>query len=126
MVLFLHTDLVNPAKGKFLLVASISRDNTEVGLVIINTNKSPFAPMNPAVDERQWVLPADDRRIVMYDSFADCSQLKTRPYSEVVQWLNTEKVYRGRLNGRELYRVKELLATAPTIATIVKKRLGLL
>ncbi|MCC3156432.1 hypothetical protein LJ737_04240 [Hymenobacter sp. 15J16-1T3B] len=126
MVLLVFTDLVNPAKVKYLIVASISPDRSKVGLVIVSTHQNPFASKNPEIAARQWVLRADDRHIVMYNSFADCAQVKVRPYDEVQGWLSTPRVLRGRLSGKELHKVLELLRTAPTITPATKRDLGLI
>lgn len=127
MVLFVHTDLVNPAKNKYLIVASISSDKQHVGLVVVGSNPSPFAVKNPAVRDRQWVLPKDQRNLVaLYDSYANCADLKTKPMSEVQAWLVSKpRACKGHLTGRELHLVKDLLRSAPTINQALKTLVGL-
>jgi hypothetical protein len=127
MVLLTYTTLVSPPKDKYLIVASISPDGSNVGLVIAGSRPNPFAARSPVVAELQLLLPKDQRNLfALYSSYADCSTMKVVPFSEVQNWINSDaRIIRGHLSGRERYKVKELLSTAPTIDQAMKTLVGL-
>lgn len=127
MVLFVHTDLVDPSKHKYLIVSYISPRKIDVGLVIVGTHPSPFGAKNPAIGDRQLLIPKDQRNLfTLYSSYANCADIKLRPFSEVQGWIDDNpSVIRGYLTGRELYKIKGHVSTAPTINQALKDRLGI-
>jgi hypothetical protein len=127
MVLLTYTTLVNPPSDKYLVIASISGDSTNVGLVIVGSRRNPFSARNPDIAKRQLLLPKDQRNLFhLYDSYADCSTIKVVPFREVQDWVDSDpRIVKGHLTGRERYKIKELLSAASTIEQAVKTLLGL-
>jgi hypothetical protein len=122
MILRFHDDTTNPPKTKFMVVVSFSLDETEIGVVYINTTPNPFF----TIPDRQVLIKADNRNLVDYDSWVDCTKLTVKSKEDIQEKINgNHRLYRGKINGKELFNIREKIMTSPGMSVIEKRRFGM-
>lgn len=115
-----------PPKIKRLVVVGI--DNTKVLLatIFINTEININVLNTPELQNLQYELTKTNCPYLDYNSFADCSKIRERNYSDILDFIKKNPgSHLGQLLDEDLSKVKALIKSARTIPVRLKKQFNL-
>lgn len=126
MVLRTYVTDTKPPKTKYFIIIGISQDRVALGVVYINSEINPNLFSKPELKQLHIPMSPDERELVEYDCFIDCSKIYEKPLESISQLLKENpSCDRGMLNSVELGRVQEKIYSASTISPRDKKKFGL-
>ncbi len=121
-VLRIHSPHTTPPKIKRCVVIAIKDESVSIALTYINTKK----PSSPYLQLWQWPLTCEGREYLDHDSYLDCAQLYEEDLIKIRRMMIDDTgVYLGRMSEEDFLKVKNLVASAKTIPSKLKKKYDL-
>jgi hypothetical protein len=116
-VIEFYDPLSHPNKHKISVIVGISNDGSDIATVYINSNINPHKLGSPELLRLQYqISPGKERPYISHVSYINCSELKHRFPSSLVDSM----VYSGRIPGQlsteDLKNVVALILSAETIS----------
>jgi hypothetical protein len=115
-----------PPKIKFLLVVSIDGDKISIASLFINTDINPNVFNTPVLQSLQYLVKQDKNHFMDHNSYADCSKITPRNYSDIFGLVKKEpSCHLGQINDEDFKNIRSLLKATKTIPVRLKKQFGL-
>lgn len=116
-----------PPKYKYWIIVGVTAEEVELATVYINTRPNDFILRNPTLSEAQFPITADSRRLVEYNCYANCSELKRKGAADIQQLIDEHPEYvRGELYPEEIDHMLKLVRESPNISNRDKRRFGII
>lgn len=114
-----------PPKIKRFIIIGVSSDGNSIGIVYINTEINPNVFPTKELKDLHLPIDKDDRGIVDYLSYIDCSRIYERDKKKINELVaNDPRILIGELTQQEKGSVISKLASARTISLVIKKKYG--
>ena len=115
-----------PPKIKRLVIVGIGDSKEKLISIFINSDINPSILNTPELQQLQHKLEKEKCPFLDHASYADCSKVKERDYSEIHKLLKGDtSTHLGQLNNEDLKAIKALLKSAKTIPVRTKKAYSL-
>ena len=122
--LFVHD--TTPPKVKMFVITGLAYDKITIATVYINSEINPNVYTTEELKKLHIPLIADDRNIVAYDSFINCSSLFEKNMAVFLAHLQADpNAHLGYLTEAEFKQVRATIKAARTISAETKKKYGL-
>lgn len=114
-----------PPKIKYWLIVGRDLSNNKLATVYINSKPNEFIKRNALKRQLQFLIPHDDRKLVLYDSYADCSQIYAKSANEIFDLLQMKNYcYKGILSNEELLIILNSMKESPLFSPRDQKYIG--
>jgi hypothetical protein len=115
-----------PPKIKRLIIVGIDESKTPIATIFINSEINPYVLATQELQKLQHRLESSRCPFLDHDSFADCSKIKERMYSEIFELIKDQpSAHMGELSQEDWDLIKNLLKSSRTIPIRIKKKYGL-
>jgi hypothetical protein len=107
-------------KHKYSIIIGISHDKFYIGTVFINSIINPHAINSPELVALQYEISSSKYKFLRSVSYVDCSDLKDRMQSSLLQEINTSGRILGNIAKDDLSAIIQLVLDAETISAYYK------
>jgi hypothetical protein len=116
----------HPPKEKYFIFIGFSADKIAVATIYINSEINPVIFKTEELKKFHLQLKASDYNFLQYDSFADCTQIHEKTYSDLIALLQrTPAAHVGSLTEIDHQQVRLHIKATRLISVTVKKKFGL-
>lgn len=116
----------NPPKEKRLVLVGVSFDKLHFASIFINTEINPKIFTSQELINLNYELNAEECDFLDYNSFADCSNLKSRSVSWLHDIVSADPSrILGSVSSDDLKEIRNRIKLAPTISKNNKRDFGL-
>lgn len=115
-----------PPKEKRFIIVGLSDDSVALAVVYINTRINPFIERNPELKNLQLPLKRNNRSILDYDSFVDCTQILEYQFADIQSHIseNPDELL-GEIDGFEHLNIVQRIRLSKQISKAQLKKFDL-